>query len=186
MLGEAGPAPFHRSWARLPELPSNAKQDIGCSPSSGRVLRFRLHFSPSGALRLEAAAPHPHPREEAQQSSTFHLFIGARTELSLGLTLPQPRLRSPKASPTPQVLSAPLHLRPSGQWTLPVRSALAWSCLTQGSGGATAPGVVLDGGLEVLRAVKFWAAQDHIALGEEVTAEVATQAAQRGQHVDCR
>ena len=36
----------------------------------------------------------------------------------------------------------------------------------------------------MLRAVEIWAAQDRIALGEEITAEAATQAAQHGQHVD--
>lgn len=39
------------------------------------------------------------------------------------------------------------------------------------------PGVVLGGGLEVLRAVEIRVAEDHRARGEEIAAEAATQAA---------
>lgn len=47
------------------------------------------------------------------------------------------------------------------------------------------PGVVLGGGLEVLRAVEIRVAEDHRARGEEIAAEAATQAAHSArQHVD--
>lgn len=64
MRGEAGLALFPRLWARVPELPSNAKLAAGIWTHAGEVARFRLRLSPPGAPRLEEAAPHPRPREE--------------------------------------------------------------------------------------------------------------------------
>lgn len=86
-----------------------------------------------------------------------------------------------------ELSQTPQALRPTGPATFSTRRE-APSCLhlPSGSGSAAAPRVVLDRGLKVFCIVEFWTAENHIALGEEVTAEAAAQCGQPCQHIDRR
>lgn len=142
-----------------------------------RVPRFRLRLPRAAPSGLKRSRPTLAPDNTLSLDAHFTSLLSAGNP---DCAFPwayasRAKTKEPKGlpdSPGPARPARPSALR-AGEASS--RPGLVWPCATQSvvrwSRGAAAPGVVQDGGLEVLRAVEIWAAQDHIALGEEITAE---------------